>query len=1155
MSFVHLHNHSAYSLLKGMLSFEELCKQASDFEMPAVAMTDYGNLHGAFEFFQTAKKHGVKPIIGLDITLVDGNARERTTKYPQYALVLLAQNNEGLKNLYQLCSKAQVEGFYYKPRIDWTDLEQNHQGLIALTGNRFGIVGKYVQDDRLDVAEEKLHKLISIMGKDNIYLEMIDTGLPIQKKINAAIVSLSEKLSLSYVAANDCHYLTQEDERAHDVILCVGSGKFIHEENRLKFPTNQYYFRSTQEMQTLFSDYPDAISNSVEIANRCEINVDRDGYFMPTYETHGGNTLEQELQKLSQEGLQKRLKQKFVLEDTPAQDQNKIWKTYQARLDEELEIINGMGFAGYFLIVQDFINYAKNNDVPVGPGRGSAAGSLVAYSLKITDIDPIPYNLLFERFLNPERISMPDIDVDFCQEGRDKVLEYVSEKYDEDGIGGSRVAQICTFGKMQARAAIRDVGRVLGIAYGEVDKIAKLVPNILNITLDDAFEKEPKFKEIRKKDQEIDELLTIAKRIEGLPRHASVHAAGVVISDQDPLWNHLPLMTGQADEIVTQWDMKAAEKIGLVKFDFLGLKTLTLLQRALTFIEKSKNTKIDLLSIPMDDAKVFELLSRGETQGIFQLESSGMRDLIMRLKPNHFEDIVALVALYRPGPLGSGMVDDFINRKHGRTPIVYDLPELEEILEETYGVILYQEQVMQIASKLASFTLGDADLLRRAMGKKIIEEMDKQEQKFLEGSAKNKFPSAKAKKIFDLMAKFAGYGFNKSHSAAYALISYQTAYLKAHYPVEFMAACFSLDRNNTDRIVSHLNDCRASEIEVLPPNVNQSDLDFKVVDEKIRFGLAGIKNVGENAIASIVKARDEGGSFKNLFELCERVTLRQVNKKVLESLIKSGAMDDLATIRAQMMLDVESAIEYGSKTQKDKSVGQDNLFGSSMTIPESMHKNAQEWDEITKLQFEKESVGFYITGHPLLKYEEFLQLYTNSKTTNLNTKKNQSVVRLGGTIASCKEITTKKGKRMAFVSFEDLHGNTEMVLFPQTFEKVRELLTEEKPLFVVGKVDIQDDQAKVLVDEMCLLDEASKFFDGHVHIEIDASDVKQEQLENLKNLLPSIKGSCPIYLHMDMPGQFKTVLPLDDAYKIEPSLDAFEKIKEQVGPRAKIFLR
>jgi DNA polymerase-3 subunit alpha len=1155
MSFVHLHNHSSYSLLKAMLTFDEMCKQAAEWAMPAVAMTDYGNLHGAYEFFQTAKKHGVKPIVGLDITLVDGDARERTKKYPSYALVLLAENNEGLRNLYQICSKAQTEGFYYKPRIDWTDLKAHGRGLIALTGNRFGIPGTFLQDDRPDVAQAKLNELIEVLGPNQVYLEVMDTGLPIQKKINEGIRTLSKQMGLPMVAANDTHYLVQEDAKAHDVLLCVGSGKFLHEENRQKFPTDQYYFRSPDEMASLFFEFDQACENTLAIAQRCNIEMDRKGYFMPQYETKPGQTLDDALTEMSVQGMHKRLAQRFALENIPADQQPAMEKMYRARLDEELGIIISMGFSGYFLIVQDFINYAKNNGIPVGPGRGSAAGSLVAYATQITDVDPIPYNLLFERFLNPERISMPDIDVDFCQYRRDEVLKYVSEKYDEPGITGARMAQICTFGKLQPRAAIRDVGRVMGVPYGDVDKLAKLVPSVLNISMSEAFEMEPKFAQLRQEDAQTDELLTIAKRVEGLHRHASVHAAGVVISDADPLLSHLPLMTGQKDEMVTQWDMKAVEKIGLVKFDFLGLKTLTLLQKAVSFIKESCGDDVDLLSIPMHDTKVFELLSRGETQGIFQLESSGMRDLVIRLKPSGFEDIVALVALYRPGPLGSGMVDDFINRKHGRTQIQYDLPELEEILKETYGVILYQEQVMQIASKLASYTLGDADLLRRAMGKKIKEEMDQQQEKFLAGAAKNGHPKNKAEKIFDLMAKFAGYGFNKSHSAAYALISYQTAYLKAHYPVEFMAACFSLDRNNTDRVVSHLADCRASNIDVLPPDVNQSALDFMVRDGKIRFGLAGIKNVGETAIESMIEARHKQGPFTSLFNLCERVTLRQVNKKVLESLIKSGALDDLAPKRAQLMMDVEKAIEYGSKTQKDKRVGQDSLFGSSLPAPSSDAKNIPEWDEGTRLQFEKESVGFYITGHPLLKSQHHLTLYTNAHTANLLEKPHQSSVRLGGLISTKKEITTKKGARMAFITMDDLHGSVEVVVFPNCFELAQEVLTQDQPIFVVGKLDIQDEQAKVLADHICLLDHADQYFDGKVHIQLDASQMQADGLQQLKDLIDRHQGSCPIVLHMEIPGKSKTILPLSQAFKLKPTVDVFEAIQNQLGPQTKIFLQ
>lgn len=1145
MSFVHLHNHSAYSLLKGMLSLEEMCKQAASLGMPAVALTDYGNLHGAYEFYHTAQKHGIQPIIGLDITLVDGDARERTQKYAQYNLVLLAQNNEGLSHLFKLSSKAQIEGFYYKPRIDWSDLKAYNKGLIALTGNRFGIVGTHVQDERIDVAQAKLDQLVEVMGKDNVYLEMIDTGLPLQKKINKAIKTLSENLSLPVVATNDTHYLNQDDQRAHDVMLCIGSGKFIHEQNRLKFPTNQYYFRTPQDMQALFQDTPEALTNTLEIAKRCQIDLNREGYCMPTYETQEAETLEEELKILSEKGLNARL-QKHA-------ENSQDVTAYQQRLKEELDIINSMGFAGYFLIVADFINYAKDNGIPVGPGRGSAAGSLVAFALKITDIDPLPYNLLFERFLNPERISMPDIDIDFCQEGRDRVLDYVSQKYDEEGVSGARVAQICTFGKMQARAAIRDVGRVLGIAYGDVDKVAKLVPNILNISLSQAFEQEPKFDELRKNDQQIDELLTLAKRIEGLPRHASVHAAGVVISDTQTLWNHLPLMRGQHNEVVTQWDMKAAEKIGLVKFDFLGLKTLTLLQRALTFIKASNDADIDLLNIPMNEPKVFEMLSKGETQGIFQLESSGMRDLIKRLKPNAFEDIIALVALFRPGPLGSGMVDDFINRKHGKTPIVYDLPELESILHPTYGVILYQEQVMNIASTLANYTLGDADLLRRAMGKKIKSEMDQQEQKFLNGAAQNKLPPNKAKKIFDLMAKFAGYGFNKSHSAAYALISYQTAYLKTHYPVEFMAACFSIDRNNTDRIVSHLNDCRASNLEVLPPHINLSSLDFSVDKGRIRFGLSGIKNVGAMAIKSIISARDKKGPFKDIFELCQRVTLRQVNKKVLEALIKSGAMDDLGQHRAQLMLDMEPAMELGSQTQRDQSVGQDSLFTQAWTPPKK-DADVPKWDDTTLLQFEKESVGFYMSGHPLQKSQPLLARYTNTTLDQLVQKKPKTPVRIGGMIIQSKEITTKKGKRMAFAQLEDLATTVELVLFPTVFEDTREFLSYDQPLFVMGKVDVHDEgEAKILVDHICPLNDAASHFDGHVHVELNAQNIEDTDLQTLKTFFLAHKGKANVTLHFKIPGQSKTSLPLDASYSIYPSMDVIDKLCSVFN--ASVFLK
>lgn len=1153
MSFVHLHVHSQYSLLKSTVRIEKLFEMAKAQGMPAVALTDYGNLHGSGEFLEKAKAYGIQPILGVDITVVHGPASEKSTKYPSFGLVLLAKDKQGLQNLHHLVSLAHLEGFYYKPRIDLSMLEKFHEGLIALSGNHFGAPAKMIQDHRIDTAEEIVQQYANIFGKENYYLELVDTGLKIQETINGHLIDIAQKVGVKVVATNDVHYLNSDDAKAHDVMLCIGSGKQIDDPGRLKFQTEEFYFRSPEEMQKKFAGCPEAIANTLEIAARCKLDIKHEGYHMPRFELPKEKSAEDFLRELSIQGLNDRLEKMFTSQHTDPATQESIRKKYFDRLEIELECISKVGFASYFLIVQDFINFAKNNGIPVGPGRGSAAGSIVAFATRITDVDPIPYNLLFERFLNPERISMPDIDVDFCQYRRDEVIKYVSNKYDGEGVKEKRVAQICTFGKLQARAAIRDVGRVLGIPYSDVDRIAKLVPTILNISLEEAFEQEPKFGELRKKDPKIDELLSIALFLEGLPRHASVHAAGVVISDEKPLVDHLPLMRGQENEIVTQWDMKGVEKIGLVKLDFLGLKTLTLLQRAVQLVHESTQKDIDLLYIDMKDPKVFELLSRGDTQGIFQLESSGMRDIVTKLKPSSFEDIVALVALYRPGPLGSGMVDDFINRKHGRTPIVYDLPQLEKILKETYGVILYQEQVMQIASELASYSLGEADLLRRAMGKKIPEEMAKQKDRFLQGAKKNNIPEGKAQKIFDLMEKFAGYGFNKSHSAAYALISYQTAYLKTHFPVEFMAACLSIDRSNSDRVVLHLSDCRKQNIKVLPPDINESDLDFKVVQSEIRFGLAAIKNVGEIAIQSVLEARKKHGNFKDLFDLCKRVELRQVNKKVLEALIKCGALDSMKIKRAQWMGNLEKILELASKDQRDEKIGQSNLFGGSTTTAFQMHE-FEEWDEIQRLRFEKESVGFYITGHPLLKFQYSIDLFGNSRTSELIEKKNQSTVRLGGIISTLKEISTKKGDRMAFATLEDLQGQTEVVMFPEVYRNSIDMVKSEQPLYVIGKVDVGEEQAKIIAEKVSYLEQAENVFEGKVHIYMDASNMKDNDLDELKKLLTKHKGSCNVVLHMSVAGKSQTTLSLPRNFVLRPSM-AFISELQTLIPSSKIQLQ
>jgi len=1155
MSFVHLHLHSQYSLLDGAITIEGLLDRTKQTGMPAVALTDHGNLYGALEFYKKAIEAEVKPIIGIEGYITQGDRRDKSHQFPTHHIVLLAATNEGLKNLFRLVTLSNFEGYYYKPRMDREILRKYSKGLIGLSACLNGVPARYLQENRDDLAEKTIREYREIFGEGNYYIELMENGVPAQASVNKGLLELAVRLSVPVVATNDCHYLDREDAKAHDILLCIGTGKTVLDQDRMRFHTDNFYMKSPDEMRQVFSHCSEAVTNTLEIASKCNVHLNLKDYHMPEYKVPEGKTLEGYLEELATKGLEQRIPKILQYYERHGYSLEGIRERYFEGLKLELATIQKTGFSGYFLIVQDFINYAKINGIPVGPGRGSAAGSLVAYSTGITDLDPIPYNLLFERFLNPERVSMPDIDVDFCQDGRDEVIRYVSEKYGGPStLEETHVAQITTFGKMQARAAIRDVGRAMGMPYGEVDRIAKWVPSVLNITLQEAFQDEPKFSELRKKDPRVDELLNIAVALEGLTRHASVHAAGVVISDEHPLVDHLPLAKGQHGEVVTQWDMKGVERIGLVKFDFLGLKTLTLLSRTVKMIEITWREKVDLLHLDLRDPKVYELLSRGETQGIFQLESSGMRDLVTRLRPSTFEDIIALVALYRPGPLGSGMVDDFINRKHGRTLIHYDLPQLEDILKGTYGVILYQEQVMQIASLLANYTLGEADLLRRAMGKKISEEMAKQEERFLMGCRKNSIPEGKAKKIFDLMEKFAGYGFNKSHSAAYALISFQTAYLKAHFPTEFMAASLSIDRSNTDRIVLLLADLRAQGIEILPPDINESQLDFHVVNSRIRFGLAAVKNVGDQSILSVIKARNEGGPFADLFDFCRRVDLRQVNKKVIESLVKCGAFDSMGGHRAQIMASLELAVEAATQFQKDRQTGQVSLFGvdAKDVAPIFKYKDVPDWDEALRLRAEKESVGFYITGHPLLKFQQILKQYANADTHALVSLKDQAIARIGGMITSFKEITTRKGDRMAFATLEDLTGSVELVIFSDVFKLKAELFQNEDPIFVIGNADINEDQAKIIVTDAAPLSEASKLFKGVVHISFDTTQIPEKGLYDLKKILEEHSGECITVLHLRIPGRSETVISLAKNYAISPSEAIIKEVTSLLGPSSSV---
>ncbi len=1146
--FVHLHTHTYYSLLDGANPIEELAERAKAFGMPAVAMTDHGNLFGAIEFYQTMKAAGIKPIIGCEIYLLTkGSLHDRDTRTGEgflSHLTVLARNNEGYKNLCRLISIAHLEGFYYKPRLDKTTLAAHSDGLIALTGCLNGEISRHLQNDDLHNAKQMMEWLLRTFGEESIFVEMMRNGLPIQDKVNDGLQNLARLYARPVVATNDCHYGEQGTAAAHDALLCIQTGKNIADEKRMKMDTDQFYFRSGEEMAQIFADVPEAVTQSAKIAELCNVEFDLDSYHFPKFDAPEGQTLDDVLRERTLEGFAKRWP---LIERQRKTMTAAIRQEYETRLTEELECITKMGFAGYFLIVADFIQFAKNHGIPVGPGRGSAAGSLVAYSLDITDIDPLPFGLFFERFLNPERISMPDMDIDFCMRRRDEVIQYVQQKY-------GNVGQIITFGKMKAKAVIRDVARVMGISYGDADRLAKLIPNTLGITLDEAIEQEPRIREMAKQDPQIETLLTTARALEGFPRHASTHAAGVVISDK-PLSEFLPLAKGTNGETVTQFDMKGVETIGLIKFDFLGLKTLTILHDAIDILVQQGKPRINLTELPFDDPQVFAMLSEGDTAAVFQLESSGMTDLVIRLKPSVFEDIVALVALFRPGPLGSGMVDDFINRKHGRTKILYPLPQLEPILRDSYGVILYQEQVMQIASVLANYSMGEADLLRRAMGKKKAEEMAQQKERFLQGASHNKIDPRKAEQIFDLMEKFAGYGFNKAHSVAYALIAYHTAYFKTHHPTEFFAATLTNEMGNTDKILQYLTDAKAHDIVVLPPDVNACEEAFKVVGEKqIRFGLAAVKNVGENAIASIVAARAEG-PYQDLFDFCDRVDMRRVNRRVIESLIKCGAFDSLGEERGTVWAAIDHAMEYGASRQRERESGQENLFAALAGGQVERPKYAPQpiWPENQRLAGEKEILGFYITGHPLSQYRSLLATINSHRTDTLIKAGDKRPVRLGGVVAALREITTKRGDRMGFVTLEDLHGTVEVVVFSEAYAKRRTILQNDQPIFVLGTTDINEESVKIICEDIWPLEEAPQQVTRSVHFALQSAQTAPALLDQLQGVLQQYRGVVPAFLHVVIPDQTETVMRLSDDFRLLPSVELVNAVNDLFGAEVTRF--
>lgn len=1112
--FVHLHVHTQYSLLDGTIRLEELFKKAHELKMPAVAMTDHGNMFGAVDFYQKAYKQGIKPIIGCELYVAPESRFTKSTSTIGDAarhLVVLVKDMHGYKNLMKLTTAGFLEGFYYRPRVDKQLLAECHQGLIATSACLHGEIGSHILKGNLEAATKAAAEYRDLFGADNFYLELMENGLPEQEKVNAGLIELSRILSIPLVATNDCHYLDQKDRDAHEVLLCIQTGKTLEDKNRMRFSSDEFYFKSPDTMIQNFNYCHEAIENTIQIAERCNLKLEFGKFFLPHFETSAEQTLDKCLEIQAQQGLE-RLMPLLLKDATSASEQKSI---YEKRLAEELAMIKAMGFAGYFLIVSDFVNYAKSHDIPVGPGRGSAAGSLVAYAIGITNIDPIRYKLFFERFLNPDRISMPDIDIDFCQEGRDEIIRYVTNKY-----GSDKVSQIITFGKMQARAVIRDVGRALNIPYGEVDAIAKLIPNVLNITLDEAIKREPRLKEEERKNPRTRQLLALSLALEGLNRHASTHAAGVVISDV-PLVERVPLCSPK-DDVVTQYTMNDIQEVGLTKFDFLGLKTLTVIKNALRFIKEGRGEELDVDSLPLDDRSTYQLLARGDTDGVFQLESSGMKDILTGLKPDCIEDIIALIALYRPGPMG--MVPEFINRKQGKTKIVYVIPQLQDILSETYGIILYQEQVMQIAVNIGSYTMAEADTLRKVMSKKKAAAMEKEKPKFLEGAKNNKIPENKARTIWEQMETFAEYGFNKSHSTAYAMISYQTAYLKTHYPVEFMAALLTSEKDNRDKIIKHISGCKDMGIKVLPPDINESERDFSCASGAIRFGLAGVKNVGVGAIDAIVAARGKKGKFSNFSDFCLKIDLSKVNKRVMESLIKCGAFDSMGYFRRRLMMSFEDIIESAHRRRKEESSMQMSMFSDlygdddkvihSISTDDVLSDDKPEWDDKELLAYEKETLGFYITGHPLYRFIDIISTVTNTDTENLAKHCDKDNVILAGVVSNIREVSTKRKELMAYVTLEDLKGYANIIFFADVYQKVSSILHGEEPVLIQGLLDVSEENCKIIAAEARLLSEAVAVSFSSVQFQVDTAACNEDTLAELHGLIKKYPGNNEVTLRL-----------------------------------------
>ena len=1145
--FVHLHLHTDFSMLDGACEIGKLVDRVKELDMPAVAMTDHGNIFGAVEFANAAKAAGVKPILGCELYVCKKEDHRAAPEGDSYNhLIVLAENDEGYRNLVKVVSEASLHGFYYKPRVSKKFLSEHSKGLIALSGCLKGEVAEELTFEHYDKAREAASTYQDIFGKGNFFLEIQNQGLPEEHRIQNNLLKLEQELGIPMVATNDSHYLCEDDAHAQDVMVCIQTGKSINDTNRLKFANNQFFVKSYPEMQKEFLGYEQFLHRTLEIAERCNTKLEKVHDPFPQFEVPAGYSIPDYFEHVTREGFAGRLN---LLRELQAQGRLKhSLEDYEQRLAREIGIIRQMQFPGYFLIVWDFIRYAREHNIPVGPGRGSAAGALVAYALRITDIDPLQNELLFERFLNPERISLPDIDIDFCMNRRGEVINYVTQKYGRD-----QVAQIITFGTMACKAAIKDSGRAMDIPYSEVERIVKMVPPTLNITIDQALKDSPSMATAYETEPQVKELIDTAKRLEGLVRNSGVHAAGVVISPQ-PLTDLVPLHRTKNDEIVTAYDMKAIEKLGLLKMDFLGLTTLTIIDDALRLIEQVRGERLDLQTLALDDAETYEkVFHTGLTSGVFQFESQGMRDVLRRYKPTAVEDLTALNALYRPGPIQGGMIDDFIDRKWGRKKIEYELPELEMMLKETLGVIVYQEQVMQIANRLAGYSLGEADLLRRAMGKKDADEMAKQRQRFVKGALDRGFPQKKVEKIFDLMEQFAGYGFNKSHSAAYALLAYHTAYLKTHYAVEFMAALLTSVSGSTDDVVKYINECREMGIAVEPPDVNVSDAYFTPHGEAIRFGLAAVKNVGHNAIESIVVARKEIGAFKSIFQFCEKVDLRLLNKRVIESLVKSGAMDAMGR-RSQLMAVIDIAMEHAQKSQHDAAMGQHGLFGvfaeDKTAQTEKPLPNIPDWDEHQRLSAEKEILGFFITGHPLEKYRDKLldfSALTTEELGQLKSSTGRDEVLIGGILKAVRVSKSKKGDLYAQGRLEDMNGSVDILCFSESFKRLTEKLKLDVPVLVKGSVRLEEgSNAKLMISDITPLEQAEPKLARSLRIKIPLETASPGTVDALHTLCAERKGAAKVLFDLKRKGDFTVVMEVE-GYNVLPDRSFINRVEELCG--------